>query len=111
MKSKELVLKYFNSWQEPADFQETADCLSDNFKIDAGFFSFENKKSFIQFLESNPAPWKNVKMLSSFFGENFSAILYEGINTVNNKKMRVSEHIQIQDNKIKEVFTVIAELN
>ena len=111
MKSKELVLKYFNSWQEPADFQETADCLSENFKIDAGFFSFDNKNSLIQFFESNPAPWKNVKMLSSFFGDNFSAILYEGTNTVNNKKMRVSEHIKIENAKITEIFTVIAELN
>ncbi len=110
MTSKELVLKYFHSWQQPADFQELASCLSENFVINAGFFQFNNRPDFIQFLEANPTPWKEVILLSSFFEESFAAILYEGVNTATNQKMRVSEHIQLENGKIKEVQTVIAQV-
>ena len=111
MTSKEIALRYFNSWQEPINFQELADCLSDDFKINSGFFAFNDKDNFVQFIASNLVPWENVQMLSSFFGKNFAAILYEGINTANNKKMRISEHILIKNGKIREVHTVIAQLN
>lgn len=111
MKNKKTTLKYFNSWQEPADFDELSSCLAEDFRIDAGFFAFNGKKEFIEFLKSNPTPWKEVKLLSSIFSENASAILYEGINTANNKKMLVSEHIQFTDKKIVEIQTVITQLD
>ena len=110
MTGKELVLKYFHSWQEPADFEELASCLADGFRIDAGFFAFADRDSFIAFLRSNPAPWKEVTLLASIFSEDKSAILYEGINTENDKRMRVSEIIRIKDSTITEVYTVIAEI-
>lgn len=111
MDYKNITLKYFNSWQEPADFEELSSCLADNFRIDAGFFKFNGKEEFIQFLKSNHSPWKDVKLLSSIFSENNAAILYEGINVDTNKKMRVSEHIHFITNYIAEISTVITQLD
>lgn len=112
MNSKEITLKYFNSWQEPADFEELSSYLAEEFSIDAGIFTFNSKKEFVQFLKSNPTPWKEVKLLSSVFSEKNTSILYEGVNTANNKKMRVAEHIQFTaDGVISEIMTVITQLD
>ena len=111
MNTKELVLKYFNSWQQPADFNAMASCLSEHLKVNSGFFKFDSRENFIHFLKANPAPWKGVKLLSSFFHEEDASILYEGINTGMNRKMRVSEHISISEGKIIDIQTVIAQLD
>ena len=111
MDNKETTLKYFHSWQGPTDFDELSAYLVDGFKIDTGFFSFENKTEFIQFPRSNPAPWRDVNLLSSIFSGNESAILYEGINKATNKKMRVSEHIKCRDGNMSEIHKVIAQLD
>ncbi len=111
MNTKEITLRYFNAWQEPADFNELSVYLADSFKIDAGVFEFDNKKEFIKFLKANHTPWKDVKLLASIFSAYNAAILYEGVNTVTGKKMRVSEHIRFADNKIVKINTVIAQIN
>ena len=110
MSSKELVLKYFHSWQQPADFEEMKSCLSEDFTIDGGFFKFDSIDDFSGFLEENPTPWKDVTLLSSAFYDDKSFLLYEGVNTATEQKMRVSEHIRIRDGKIKDVQSVITQL-
>lgn len=111
MNNEALVLKYFHSWQVPADFDELSSCLSNTFSIDAGFFSFTDKERFISFLKENPTPWKEVNLISSMYTSNRAAMLYEGVNTENEKKMRVAELIQIEGGLITDVQTVITELN
>ena len=111
MNSEQLILKYFNSWQVPTDLEEMISCLDENLSIDGGFFKFDNSADLIKFIEANPSPWKEVKLLSSIFSKNKGAICYEGINTENNVKMRVSEHISISKGKIVEILTVITQLN
>ena len=111
MNHEEITLKYFNSWQAPADFDELASYLTNNFKIDAGLFSFSSKEDFVQFLKANPTPWKDVRLLSSIYSEDGAAILYEGINTATNAKMRVAEHIQFEGMRIAKIYTVITQLD
>lgn len=111
MSTKEITLKYFHSWQVPTNLEELSGCLTEDFKIDAGFFAFQDRSSFIQFLEVNTTPWKDVTLLHSFYSEDYAAILYEGVNTENLQKFRVSEHILVRAGLIAEVKTVIAALN
>lgn len=107
---KELVETYFNSWQEPADFGQTASCLHDDITVDMGFFKTDDKAAFIGMMSHNPVPWKDVNLLYSKYSENFACIVYEGINTANDQKMRVSEAIEIKEDKITSIFAVIAQL-
>jgi len=111
MTTEELTLKYFHSWQVPTDLDELASCLRMDFKIDAGFFAFQDRAHFIQFLQINSTPWKDVVLLHSFYSEDYAAILYEGVNIETLQKFRVSEHLLIREGLIAEVKTVIAALN
>ncbi|MEO9870456.1 hypothetical protein [Ekhidna sp.] len=110
MNTQELVLKYFNSWQEPADFDETAACLHDQVAVDLGFFKSNHKAEFIGMMSMNPSPWKDMDLLFSKYIGDFACIIYEGIDTQNNAKMRVSECLEVQDNLIVSVSSVITQL-
>ncbi len=110
MDLESLVMKYFNSWQSPTDFEEMADCLTPTMTIDAGIFHFDNREAFVNFCTQNPTPWKEVTLLSSIYSDGKAAIMYEGVNTANNQRMRVSEHLEITDGKISDIKTVITAL-
>lgn len=110
MNTEQLVLKYFQSWKEKGSLDEMNECLSSDLKINSGFFEFESSASFIGFLDEHFTPWKDISLISSFFSEGFAAILYEGVNSETNQKMRVSEHLTISDGKIKTIETVIAQV-
>lgn len=110
MTNQTLVMKYFESWQQPANFTISAECLSENFTIDSGFFKFNSREGFIKFLSANPTPWKEVRLLSSIFCDDTSTLLYEGINTANNQRMRVAEHIKTNNGLITSIQTVITQL-
>ena len=110
MNTEQLVLKYFQSWQEPANFEEMKESLASNMKINSGFFAFQDRSTFMSFIQQNSTPWNNITLISSFFSENFAAILYEGVNAETNQKMRVSEHLTISKGKIKTIETVIAQV-
>jgi len=110
MKTKSIVEKYFNSWQEPANFEETAACLHDNIKADLGFFKTNNKAEFIGMMSHNPVPWKDVNLVFSKYEDNFACIIYEGINTQTKAKMRVAEALEIREGEIIAVHSVISQL-
>lgn len=94
--AKELILKYWNSWQN-ADWDVMFECLQD--EIDFGGHSMSRD----QFTDMcrNGTPWKEVKMLSSVFGDNSGALLYEGTDTKSGNVIRVGEFIQIENGRIK----------
>ena len=110
MKTKELVQKYVNSWQEPTNFEETATCLHDDVTADLGFFKANSKAEFIGMMSHNPVPWKEVNLIFSKYIEDFACLVYEGVNTATNTKMRVSEALEIEDGKIITVHSVISQL-
>lgn len=110
MKTQQLVIKYFQSWQEPSNFEEMEECLSPDMKINSGFFAFEDRNTFMSFLEQNSTPWREIELKSTFFSDNFATILYEGINSETNQKMRVSEHLTIEHGKISSIQTVISKI-
>ncbi|NAS29910.1 hypothetical protein GTQ40_02900 [Flavobacteriaceae bacterium R38] len=111
MNNQSLVLRYFQSWQEPVDFEKMYDCLYIHVKIDAGIFQFNNRDDFMQFITTNSVPWKDVVLISSIYNDTQAAILYEGINTATNQKMRVSEHIKVENNKITHIESVITGID
>ena len=39
METKELILKFWRSWQTPADWDEMRSYMADDFKFDAGVFA------------------------------------------------------------------------
>ncbi|MEO9884211.1 MAG: hypothetical protein ABJR05_08045 [Balneola sp.] len=108
MNTEKLVLKYFQSWKEKGSLNEMNESLY--LKINSGFFESGRSASFIGFLEEHFTPWNNITLISSFFSENFAAILYEGVNAETNQKMRVSEHLTISKGKIKTIETVEAQV-
>ena len=108
--TKILVMKYFNSWQEPSDFKEMRECLSENFYLDAGIFNFSSADDFVKISEENGSPWKDVKLLESIFYENKAAIIYEGAEKKSDSIFRVSEFIEVNDGKIQKILSNITPL-
>ncbi len=108
--TKELILKYWRSWQQPSDFDEMRACLADDAKIDGGMFSLDSADAFRTMVEANNSPWRDVKMLDSVFTENTGAIFYEGIEVKTNIRMRVAEHCVVKDGKISKAIAVITQL-
>jgi len=77
-KSKDLVLRYFNSWQEPADYEEFRSCISDNLIFDSNLAKIEDGDVLTEFVRSNESPWEDVKLLGSLFLDSKAALFYEG---------------------------------
>ena len=108
--TKKLVMKYFNSWQEPSDFNEMRECLSENFILDAGIFVFRNADDFVKISEQNGTPWKDIELLDSIFHDDKAAIIYEGTEKKSEKKFRISEFITVAEDKIEKILTNITPL-
>jgi len=108
--TKSLVIQYFQSWQEPADFELLAECVSEDVHFDAGFFNSQGRDAFVGFCAQNPTPWRDVHLLHAVYNDNQAAILYSGINTATGKRMQVSEHLTLESGKICDIKTTIAEV-
>lgn len=94
---KDLVLTYFQSWQNK-EWDTLRNCLSKDFKIDAGKIQFNSVDMFIEFCKNGPS-WSQVKLLDALFLEKKAALLYEGV-TQKNEKVRIAEFLEIDRNKI-----------
>lgn len=95
--TKELVKKYFQSWQKQ-DWDQMRTCLSKDFSIDAGQIQFHSVDTFVDFCKSGPS-WSQIKLLDALFLEKKAALLYEGV-TPNGEKIRVGEFLEINNNLI-----------
>lgn len=69
-KTKNLVLKYFHSWQEPPNFANLRSCLSDEVIFDSGGSTIVGGDKLRQVIEATESPWKEVKLLASMFNIN-----------------------------------------
>ena len=94
-KNKDLILKYWNSWQKP-DWEEMRSCLANEINFGGHPMNADQFTVMCQ----NGNPWKDVSLLASHFTDAGGAILYEGTDTVTEKTIRVGEFITVEDDKI-----------
>ncbi|MCG8423747.1 MAG: antibiotic biosynthesis monooxygenase [Proteobacteria bacterium] len=97
--TKELVLKYFNSWQNH-DWETMRACLADE-------LDFEGPQgpatmSADQFAEmcSKGSPWRDVELIDSLFLDGQASLLYRAIDTKNDTPVRVGEFVTVRDGKV-----------
>ncbi len=107
MNSKDLVLKYFNSWQQPSDFDEMRACVSDDVTFNGGeMMKVTGGDALKQMVSANPDPWTDVILLKSYFGDNQAVLFYEGRNS-HNKTTRVAEYLTITNGRISDIVAVM----
>ena len=107
-KSKILVLKYFHSWQEPADYDEFRSCIADNVVFDSNMAKIEGGDVLTEFVRSNESPWEDVNLLGSVFLDSKAALFYEGTVKESGVKTRVAEYLEISEGKIIKISAVIS---
>ena len=106
--TKQTVYAYWQGWQTK-DFTGMRAALADEVVADAGLFRVEGADKFVAMCADGPA-WRDVEMLDEMYGENHAAILYEGINTANEQRMRVAELIRLEGGKIMEIQSCLSPL-
>ena len=106
--SKETVHAYWRGWQTK-DFTGMRAALADEVVADAGLFRVDGADKFVAMCAEGPA-WRDVEMLDELYGEDHAAILYEGINTGNEQRMRVAELIRLEGGKIASIQSCLSPL-
>ncbi len=95
--TKDLVLNYFNSWQQQ-NWDQLRDCLAEHFSLDSLSMGFNNRDEFVEFCKNGPK-WSDVKLLDSLFSDSQATLLYEGV-TDTGHKIRVAEFLRLDSNKL-----------
>ena len=109
MSTQELVLKFWNSWQHPADWQEMRSCLADNYQFDAGVFKCSSADQAVSIAQQGN-PWQEVKLLDLICTQDQAALIYQGTDTVSGAKFRVSEFLKIAEGKITQGYGNVTQL-
>ncbi len=107
-RTKDLVLKYWRSWQDPSDFSTFRSCLADEVVFDSGTHTLSGADELTAAIETAESPWKSVKMLASLFGPEEASILYEGVDKRSGIKTRVAEHLTVRSDRITRIIAAIA---
>ena len=108
--TEQIVLSYFKSWHEPADFAAMRVLLADNAHFDAGFFSIHGADKFVEMLEATESPWKDVELLGSIFTADKASLMYKGTDKNTGISYRVGEYIELAQGKITKVESAISVL-
>eukprot|EP00803_Ostreobium_quekettii_P002080 evm.model.scf_1192EXC.4 EVM.evm.TU.scf_1192EXC.4 scf_1192EXC:26918-27523(+) len=98
--TRELVLKYFHSWQRPADFDEMAACFSDDAEIDLGAATLRGGAAFRRAVGGGESPWLAISLLDTVFSDGEAALVYEGVEEASGVKLRVAELLTVEGGKI-----------
>ncbi len=109
-RTEALVLKYWRSWQEPADFRALRTCLADDVVFDTGTQTLSGAEQFTEAVETTESPWKAVTMLASIFDAEQAAIFYEGTDKLTGVKTRVAEHLTVRGDHIAKITALICPL-
>lgn len=107
-RTRELVLKYFHSWREPVDSQAFRSCLSDDVVFDNGQASVSGADELTRRVGSTASAWKDVVLLASTFEESQAALFYEGTDRGSGKRVRVAEHVAVENGRIKQIRAAIS---
>ena len=106
--TRQVVYAYWQGWQTK-DFEGMRAALADDVIADAGLFRVEGADKFVAMCKAGPG-WREVRMMEELYAETHAAILYEGINTGNEQKMRVAELIQLDGGKIASIQSCLSPL-
>ena len=98
--TRDLVLRYFNSWQRH-DWETMRACLADTIDFEgpggeAGPVPAEQFSAMC----SKGSPWRDVELIDSMFEDGHAALLYRGVDTKNDSPVRVGEFITVQGGRI-----------
>lgn len=98
--TKELVLRYFNSWQHQ-DWETMRSCLADTLDFEGpdGQARAMPADEFTAFC-SKGSPWREVELIDSMFADGHASLLYQGVDTKNDSKVRVGEFVTVEGGKI-----------
>lgn len=102
-------MTYWKSWQGYSEWEKTRALMKDDFKLDAGLFQTETADQLIDMMRQGN-PWKEIQLLDSVFSENKGVLLYEGIDSVTNSKIRIAEVITVKDGKVATCISSISTL-
>ncbi|MDN5204849.1 nuclear transport factor 2 family protein [Fulvivirgaceae bacterium BMA10] len=103
-KNKELVLKYFYSWQK-GDFEALRASLQDDVEFDMNGNKITGADPFVEMCK-NGIKWVKVDLLDSIFHHDKAALIYDGI-TEKGGNVRVAEVITIENDKIRSAIAAI----
>ncbi len=106
--TKQIVYAYWRGWQTK-DFTAMRAALADDVVADASLFRVEGADRFVAMCAAGPA-WRDVVMVDELYTDDQAAILYEGINTANEQRMRVAELIRLKGDKITEIQSCLSPL-
>ncbi len=105
-----LVMAYFQSWQEPADWSAFRGALADDVVFDAGSVVMTGADQLTSALQATESPWQDVTLLASMYAERDAVLFYEGVDKASGVRTRVAEHLALRDGKIEKVIAAIVPL-
>lgn len=110
MTSEEVIRAYWQSWQEPADFDAMESFLADDVVFDAGFGRLAGSTAFRAMVEENPEPWLDVRLVDAAFWEDGGTIVYEGTGSSSGIRNRIAELLRVDGDRITSVTAVFGQL-
>jgi ketosteroid isomerase-like protein len=102
--TRELVLRYWLSWQE-GDWEAFRSCLADEIFFDGVYARLHDPDRLVEF-RRQADPLRGVTMLESFFGSGEAALLYTGTSTETGAQLRVAELIETRRGRIARIRSV-----
>ncbi len=109
MSTEEIILGYWKSWQDHENWEETRSYMKDDFQFDAGLFKASSADELVAMMKMGN-PWKDIVLLDKAISENKGALIYEGVDTVTNAKIRIAEVITVKDGKVASGIANITQL-
>lgn len=108
--TRELILKYFNAWQTPSDWETLRYCLADDVAFDSGTGTMNGGDELVKMMRDTGTPWEKVTLIGSIFHEDSAALMYDGLAAAAGAKFRVAEHLEVNNGKITSISAAICPL-
>jgi hypothetical protein len=106
--TRQVVFKYFHSWQKPSDYRAFRDALADDVVFDAGGDArITGADALTANVRATEAPWTTVTLLASMFQGDQAALFYEGVDERTEHRTRVAEHLKIHHGRITHILATI----
>jgi len=109
MKAEDVIMTYWKSWQNHADWENTRKWMVDDFGFDAGAFTTDTADQLVAMMKQGN-PWTDIVLLECMFEADRGVLLYEGTDSVTGKRFRISEWLTVEGDKVSSCRAAIAEL-
>lgn len=107
MNSKEISLKYWEGAQF-GNLDQMGSAPAEDVQYDSGFFKLSGKESLLE-AGKRGSLWKKVDILEGIYTDKKGIIVYEGIEESTGNKTRVTEVLSIENNKIFNILSTVAQ--